>query len=57
MAIYTFELFTRTSHGSLLKVLGFLNGNSSKIILRLILKNVFLIIFFFFYDPEITRSL
>lgn len=48
MAIYTFELFTRTSHGSLLKVLRFLNGNSSKIILRLILKNVFLIIFFFF---------
>lgn len=48
MAIYTFELFTRTSHGSLLKVLGFLNGNSSKIILRLILKNVFLLFIYFF---------
>lgn len=48
MAIYTFELFTRTSHGSLLKVLGFLNGNSSKII-WLILKNVFLIYLFFFF--------
>lgn len=48
MAIYTFELFTRTSHGSLLKVLRFLNGNSSKIILRLILKNVFLLFIYFF---------